>query len=108
MREGKKINGVVFYSSYSISEFFFKYSCYGFSKKLYNILFLRLENRVEKKSKDLKTSQLLSVYKILLSIVPDNKDLKKKNIFNIFLLDLINSYRGLRHAFGLPVRGQRT
>lgn len=108
MREGKKINGVVFYSSYSLAEFFFKYSCYGFSKKLYNILFLRLENRVEKKSKDLKTSQLISIYKILLSIVPDNKDLKKKNIFNIFLLDLINSYRGLRHAFGLPVRGQRT
>ena len=24
------------------------------------------------------------------------------------MLDLINSYRGLRHAFGLPVRGQRT
>ena len=24
------------------------------------------------------------------------------------MLDLINSYKGLRHAFGLPVRGQRT
>jgi hypothetical protein len=24
------------------------------------------------------------------------------------MLDLVNSYRGLRHAFGLPVRGQRT
>jgi len=108
MREGKKINGSIFYSSYSIPEFFFKYSCYGFSKKLYNILFLKLENRVEKKVKDLKTSQLVSIYKILLDVVPGNKDLKKKNIFNIFILDLINSYRGLRHAFGLPVRGQRT
>lgn len=108
MREGKKINGFVFYSSYSILEFFFKYSCYGFSKKLYKILLLRLENRVEKKSKELKISQLISVHKILLNIVPENKDLKKKTIFNIFLLDLINSYRGLRHAFGLPVRGQRT
>jgi hypothetical protein len=29
-------------------------------------------------------------------------------VFNIFMLDLINSYRGLRHSFGLPVRGQRT
>jgi small subunit ribosomal protein S13 len=70
--------------------------------------FLKLENRVEKKVKDLKTSQLVSVYKILLDVVPGNKDLKKKNIFNIFILDLVNSYRGLRHAFGLPVRGQRT
>lgn len=108
MREGKKINGYVFYSSYSISDFFFKHSCYGFSKKLFNILLLRLENRVEKKTKDLKTSQLITIYKILLNVVPDNKVLKKKMIFNIFMLDLVNSYRGLRHAFGLPVRGQRT
>ena len=79
MREGKKINGSIFYSSYSLSEFFFKYSCYGFSKKLFNIITIRLENRVEKKSKDLKTSQLLTIYKILLSIAPSNKELKKKN-----------------------------
>ena len=108
IREGKKLNGCVFYSSYSIQEFFFKYSCYGFSKKLYNILQLKLETRKNKKSKELKTSQILSVYRIILNIVPENKDLKKKYIFNIFMLDLINSYRGLRHAFGLPVRGQRT
>jgi ribosomal protein S13 len=69
---------------------------------------MRLETRVDKKTKDLKISNLVCVYKILLNIVPENKDLKKKVIFNIFILDLINSYRGLRHAFGLPVRGQRT
>lgn len=108
MREGKKINGAVFYSSYSIFEFFFKYSSYGFSKKLYQILISRLENRLEKKSKDLKTSKLIMVYKILLAVVPENKELKKTYIFNIYMLDLINSYRGLRHSFGLPVRGQRT
>lgn len=108
MREGKKINGFVFYSSYSVSDFFFKYSCYGFSKKLYNILSNRLETRLNNKIKDFKTSQLITIYKILLNIVPENKDLKKKTIFNIFMLDLINSYRGLRHSFGLPVRGQRT
>ena len=67
-----------------------------------------METRFEKKSKDLKTSQLIAIYKILLSIVPDNKELKKRVVFNIFILDLVNSYRGLRHAFGLPVRGQRT
>lgn len=98
----------MFYSSYSISEFFFKHSCYGFSKKLFQILTSRLESRIERKSKDLKTSQLLTIYKVLLNIVPENKSLKKKMVFNIFMLDLISSYRGLRHAFGLPVRGQRT
>lgn len=68
----------------------------------------RMETRFEKKTKELKTSELVTVYKILLSVVPDNKELKKKMIFNIFILDLVNSYKGLRHAFGLPVRGQRT
>ncbi len=108
MREGKKVNGSTFYSSYSLKEFFFKYSCYGFSKKLYNILTARLENRIDKKVKDLNTSKVIMVYKILLDVVPSNKELKKKMVFNIFMLDLINSYKGLRHAFGLPVRGQRT
>jgi ribosomal protein S13 len=108
LREGKKINGFVFYSSYSVSDFFFKHFCYGFSKKLYEILLIRLESRIDNKVKDLKTSKLITVYKLLSSVVPNNKSLKKKNTFNIFMLDLVNSYRGLRHSFGLPVRGQRT
>lgn len=108
MREGKKINNTIFYSSFSIKEFFFNYSCYGFSKKLYGIFIMRLETRVEKKLKEFKTSKTILIYKLLISVVPENKSLKKKMVFNIFVLDLINSYKGLRHAFGLPVRGQRT
>ena len=34
--------------------------------------------------------------------------MQKKFLINIFFLDFINSYRGYRHVFGLPVRGQRT
>jgi ribosomal protein S13 len=108
LREGKKINGSVLHFSYSLQEFFFKYACYGFSKKLLIILTFRVENRLEKKIKEFKISKLFIIYKILASVVPKNKDLKKKTIFNIFLLDLVNSYKGLRHSFGLPVRGQRT
>jgi ribosomal protein S13 len=69
---------------------------------------MRLENRVFLKIKDFKVSKLLLLYNILLFVTPNKKDIKKKNIFNIFMLDFINSYRGLRHSFGLPVRGQRT
>lgn len=108
MREGKKINNITFYSTFTISDFFFKYSCYGFSKHLFNIIIKRLETRIDKKNKDFRVSQSFLIYKLLMGIVPENKDLKKKMILNIFMLDLINSYRGLRHAFGLPVRGQRT
>jgi ribosomal protein S13 len=98
----------VFYSSYSVFEFFYKYSSYGFSKKLLKIVESRIESRLQKKVKDLRTSKLLLVYRTLLCVVPENKELKRKMVFNVFILDLINSYRGLRHAFGLPVRGQRT
>lgn len=56
----------------------------------------------------MNTSKTIVIYRVLNSIVPDNKDLGKRSTFNIFMLDLINSYRGLRHAFGLPARGQRT
>ena len=108
MGEGKKINGIMFYSSFTLGDFFFKYACYGFSKNLYKLFVSRLENRTDNKISNLNTSQVLVIYKTLLSIVPEHKELKTKHIFNIFMLDLINSYRGLRHAFGLPVRGQRT
>lgn len=82
--------------------------CYGLSKKLHKILMFRLETRLDNKLKELKTSKLISVYRLLSNIIPENKTLKKKMVFNIFMLDLINSYRGVRHSFGLPVRGQRT
>jgi len=35
-------------------------------------------------------------------------DLKLRKEFDIKNLKEIKSYRGMRHAFGLPVRGQRT
>jgi len=108
LREGKKINGAVFYSMLNIKDFFFKTACYGFSKKLYELMLSRLESRVDNKNKDLKQSQLKSVYCTLAAVVPNEKDLKKKKVCNIFILDFINAYRGVRHSFGLPVRGQRT
>lgn len=35
-------------------------------------------------------------------------DLRRELVVNIRRLQIINSYRGLRHKKGLPVRGQRT
>ena len=108
MREGKKLNGVLLHPTYSLFDFFFKNQCYGLSHKMYNLLIMRLEQRTKYKIKDFKQSQIFFLYKLFFAVVPENKDFKKKYIFNIFLLDFINSYRGNRHAFGLPVRGQRT
>jgi hypothetical protein len=47
-----------------------------------------LENRISKKIKEFKVSKLIVLYNILLAIVPGKKDLKKKNTFNVFMLDL--------------------
>lgn len=44
----------------------------------------------------------------LLSISTLNINIKYRFEVNILYLDFINSYRGLRHLKGLPVRGQRT
>ena len=38
----------------------------------------------------------------------NNKSFKEKNITNIYILDLLCTYKGWRHSRGLPVRGQRT
>jgi len=37
-----------------------------------------------------------------------SSDLKLQKEFDIRALKKVKSYRGMRHAFGLPVRGQRT
>ncbi|MDD5650977.1 MAG: 30S ribosomal protein S13, partial [Candidatus Nanoarchaeia archaeon] len=35
-------------------------------------------------------------------------DLKMKKDFDIKMMRKMKSYKGMRHSFGLPVRGQRT
>jgi len=108
VREGKKINNTIFYHSYSPVDFFLQKSCYGFSKKLLTLLSKRLESRVFKKLNEIKTSKIYFITHILYDIVPLDLNLEDKLNVNIFMLDVINTYRGARHAFGLPVRGQRT
>jgi ribosomal protein S13 len=44
----------------------------------------------------------------LSKLVPNNKSIKDKIVLNLNFLYLIRSYRGWRHTFNLPVRGQRT
>jgi hypothetical protein len=34
--------------------------------------------------------------------------LLKKHTLNVYVLDMIQSYKGVRHSRGLPCRGQRT
>lgn len=41
-------------------------------------------------------------------LFPVTIPLVKKHTLNVYLLDMIQSYKGIRHARGLPCRGQRT
>ena len=81
---------------------------YGLKKK--SIIFL--ENRIEKNSnipvKMLKKYEWELYLDCIYSLVPFKCNVAKRLVFNIFMLDMITSYRGWRHCRGLPVRGQRT
>ena len=57
---------------------------------------------------DLYSYKWVIFLKTLITIIPLNKNIKDRQLLNIFYLDLIMSYRGWRHSRGLPVRGQRT
>ncbi len=84
------------------------YISYGLKKKAISYVNNRLEKNLNIKLKDLKKNDWEIFSVCLYSIVPFGLNIKKKNIINIYILDMITCYRGWRHFRGLPVRGQRT
>ncbi len=58
--------------------------------------------------KDLADAQIAAIQKEVSSNYRAEGNLHKEITMNIKRLQEINSYRGLRHKKGLPVRGQRT
>lgn len=61
-----------------------------------------------KRADDLTADELTKITSILQSGYVIEGDLRREVAQNIRRLISINSYRGLRHRKGLPVRGQRT
>lgn len=60
-----------------------------------------------KRAKEL-TSEEISKLQRVIDRINTEGELRKQIRENIQRLTRISSYRGLRHSFGLPVRGQRT
>lgn len=60
------------------------------------------------RAKDLTDDQVNSIRTLLEKNYRLEGDLRRDKLSNIKRLKEINSYRGTRHAKGLPVRGQRT
>jgi len=61
-----------------------------------------------KKVKDLSPEEINKIRSIIEKEEKVEGDLRKETQMNIKRLMEINSYRGMRHRMGLPVRGQRT
>jgi small subunit ribosomal protein S13 len=71
---------------------------------------LRVEpqNLFDKRIKDLTDAEIAAIQKDISINYVTEGDLRKEIKLNIKRLQEIKSYRGLRHAKSLPVRGQRT
>ena len=61
-----------------------------------------------KKADDLTDDEIAKITNLLQTVYRTEGDLRREVSSNIRRLISINSYRGLRHRRGLPVRGQRT
>ena len=48
------------------------------------------------------------INRIIFKNYPTPIAVQKKQMLNIYVLDAIQSYKGVRHSKGLPCRGQRT
>lgn len=107
MREGKLLNGSYFLPSSSLLDFY-NNKIFGINKNILLFFESRAELFQNYRFSHYNISQWISFFNFFYKIVPFKKTLKKKYLVNIFFLDSISSYRGWRHARGLPARGQRT
>lgn len=80
---------------------------YGVGRPLAQKILLEAKINFGKKPKDLNTAEENDIRKIVEGLKIEG-DLKREIGANIKRLKDIKSYRGTRHARGLPVRGQRT
>jgi ribosomal protein S13 len=107
LKGGKFFNNKQIFFNFKLNDFLDN-KIDGFKKNNVNFFEQRLEISTKFSINSYKNSKWLILNYLLDSIVPNNKNLKKKRLMNIYFLDFISSYRGYRHSFGLPVHGQRT
>jgi len=95
-------------SSSNNLEFIVLKQLYGFKLNKVNLLEKRIECFRNQNFSKLYSYKWVILLQFLNKVIPINRSAKDRLLLNIFYLDLIMSYRGWRHARGLPVRGQRT
>jgi len=81
---------------------------YGVGRRLSNEIIAKLGLNPNMKAKQLTEDDIARLNAILQGEYVVEGDLRRQVQNNIKRLININSYRGMRHKLGLPVRGQRT
>lgn len=80
---------------------------YGVGRQLSNIVLKKANIDINKKAGDLDEEELARI-RDEINNYPTEGDLRREVNMNIKTKMEINSYQGIRHKKGLPVRGQRT
>jgi len=81
---------------------------YGIGRPLAQKLLKELNIEETRKTKDLTEEEVIKIRAYIDNNFKVEGDLRREITLNIKRLIEINSYRGIRHKRGLPVRGQRT
>jgi len=81
---------------------------YGIGRSTADRILEKLNINKDIKAKDLSEDELVRIRAYIDSNYTIEGDLRREVTQNIKRLIEINSYRGIRHKRGLPVRGQRT
>lgn len=80
---------------------------YGIGRKNVEVVLQKAEVEASKRAKTLTEDEIKRLTKVLEAYKIEG-DLKAEIAGNVRRLRDIGSYRGMRHAHGLPARGQRT
>ncbi len=81
---------------------------YGIGRSTAEKILDKLNIKKSIKTKDLSEDELVKIRECIENDCTIEGDLRREVSQNIKRLIEINSYRGIRHKRGLPVRGQRT
>lgn len=81
---------------------------YGIGSTLAKKILEKAEIPLDKKAKDLSQEELNKIKKIVEADYLVEGDLRREVMMNVKRLKDISSWRGMRHARRLPVRGQTT
>lgn len=81
---------------------------YGVGRSNVHAIVKQAKVEPAKRVKDLSEEEINRIQKVIESTIKVEGELRQEVNENIQRLKAISSYRGLRHARGLPARGQRT